>query len=73
MNFTIFYKILIILITNTLIMKSVLSDNWERKLINDLFRNYDSTVRPSVHHNDVLNVTFSLSLAQIIDVVHFFF
>ena len=73
MNFTIFYKILIILITNTLIIKSVLSDNWERKLINDLFRNYDSTVRPSVHHNDVLNVTFSLSLAQIIDVVHFFF
>jgi hypothetical protein len=73
MNFTTFYKIFIILITNTLIIKSVLSDNWERKLINDLFRNYDSTVRPSVHHNDVLNVTFSLSLAQMIDVVHFFF
>ena len=72
MNSMLFCKISVILITNDLILNSVLGDKWERKLVNDLFRDYDSTVRPSVHHNDVLNVTFGLSLAQIIDVVHLF-
>jgi hypothetical protein len=44
-------------------------DDWEYKLVRDLLKNYDSSIRPSVHHNTTLNVTFSLALTQIIDVV----
>jgi len=31
---------------------------------------YDSSIRPSLHHNITLNITFGLSLAQLIDVVY---
>jgi hypothetical protein len=44
-------------------------DNWEYKLVHDLLNGYDASIRPSVNHNATLNVTFGLSLAQIIDVV----
>ena len=67
-----FYKIFAIFITNNSIIKSILSDKWEKKLTDDLFRDYDSTIKPSIHHTDVLNVSFGLSLTQIIDVVRSF-
>ena len=51
-------------------IKPCLCDDWEYKLVRDLLRNYDSSIRPSVHHNMTLNVTFSLALTQIIDVVN---
>ena len=61
-----FYKILIILAT---IIKLSSCDYWEYKLIHDLLKDYDSSIRPSVHHNATINVTFGLALAQLIDVV----
>jgi hypothetical protein len=64
----VFYKILIILINNSLIKKSI-CDYWEYKLVHDLLDDYDPSIRPSVHHNSTLNVTFGLALAQLIDVV----
>jgi hypothetical protein len=51
-------------------IKPCLCDDWEYKLVRDLLRNYDSSIRPSLHHNMTLNVTFSLALTQIIDVVN---
>lgn len=47
----------------------VKADNWEYKLVNDLLRDYNPSIRPSIRHNSTLNVTFGLALAQIIDVV----
>jgi hypothetical protein len=44
-------------------------DNWEYKLVHNLLEGYDPSIRPSVHHNATLNVTFGLALAQLIDVV----
>ena len=44
-------------------------DKWEYKLVRDLLNDYDSSIRPSLHHNLTLNVTFGLALAQLIDVV----
>ena len=44
-------------------------DKWEYKLTHDLLDGYDSSIRPSIHHNATLNVTFGLALTQIIDVV----
>jgi hypothetical protein len=67
-KFIIFYKILIILSGN-LIIKRVMCDKWEYKLVRDLLNDYDSSIRPSLHHNLTLNVTFGLALAQLIDVV----
>jgi hypothetical protein len=40
--------------------------NLTRFLINST--TYDKTVRPALHHRDVTNVSFDLSLAQLIDV-----
>ena len=52
-------------------IKTCVCDEWEYKLFTDLLRNYDNSIRPSLHHNHTLNVTFSLALAQIIDVVSY--
>ena len=41
----------------------------EKRLIDDLLDNYDSRVRPVRNVNDIVNVTFALSLMQIIDLV----
>lgn len=46
-----------------------LCDDWEYILVRDLLKGYDSSIRPSLHHNATLNVTFGLALAQLIDVV----
>jgi hypothetical protein len=53
-------------------IKPCLCDDWEYKLFSDLLGKYDPSIRPSMHHNMTLNVTFSLALAQIIDVVKYF-
>ena len=45
------------------------ADNWEYKLVHKLLDGYDPSIRPSLHHNITLNITFGLSLAQLIDVV----
>lgn len=50
-------------------IKQTKSDSWEYKLVHDVLDGYDSSIRPSVHHNTTLNVTFGLALAQLIDVV----
>ena len=44
-------------------------DQWEYKLVNDIMSDYDPSIRPSIHHNSSLNVTFGLALTQLIDVV----
>lgn len=44
-------------------------DDTEYRLIHSILRNYDSSIRPSDHHNSTLNVTFGLALTQLIDVV----
>ena len=45
-------------------------DDWEYSLVKNLLKSYDPSIRPSLHHNATLNVTFGLALAQIIDVVN---
>jgi hypothetical protein len=40
--------------------------NLTRTLLNPIV--YDKSVRPALHHRDVTNVSFDLSLAQLIDV-----
>lgn len=60
--------ILILLLNQINISKA---DNWEYKLVHKLLDGYDSSIRPSLHHNITLNITFGLSLAQLIDVVYF--
>jgi hypothetical protein len=59
----------VLLIQLLLFLPYASSDNWEYKLVHDLLDGYESSIRPSVNHNATLNVTFGLSLAQIIDVV----
>ncbi len=44
------------------------SDEFEYNLINDLLRSYNMHARPSLNHNEATNVTFALSLTQLIDV-----
>ena len=53
-------------------MDSVTSDEIEKRLIKDLLNDYDRRLKPSINASHVLNVTFGLSLAQLIDVVRLF-
>lgn len=56
--------------TVLVIMQLVHADLNEKKLIKDLFLEYDKRLRPSVNATyPPLNVTFGLALAQLIDVV----
>ena len=41
----------------------------EYRLLRDLFENYDKEVRPVFNKTDVVNVNFSMSLIQIVNVV----
>ena len=41
----------------------------ERQLIFDLFNGYNPCIRPTVSHRIPVNVSFSVTLSQIIDVV----
>jgi len=45
------------------------ADKHEKKLLNDLLQNYERRLRPTTNSTQPLNVTFGLSLAQLIDVV----
>jgi hypothetical protein len=65
-----FVRLFFVLI-NLLLSKIGFCNHWEYKLMNDLLINYNPTIRPSVHHNNVVNVTFGLALTQIIDIVGF--
>lgn len=42
---------------------------YAQKLLNDLFRNYTSALRPVEDTEDILNVTLQITLSQIIDMV----
>lgn len=42
---------------------------FEKKLLEDLFKDYRKGMRPVLHDNDTVMVTIGLSLNQIIDVV----
>jgi len=61
--------VLLFLIIITILTSNSNADNWEYKLIHKLLDVYDPSIRPSSHHNITLNITFGLSLAQLIDVV----
>lgn len=50
-------------------LKGTRSDENEYRLINDLLKEYNLYARPSLHFEDPTNVTFGLSLSQLIDVV----
>lgn len=70
------YKYFLIIVLLLLLNGSIRKckcDSWEYKLVHDILSGYDSSIRPSLHHNLTLNVTFGLALAQLIDVVHRFF
>ncbi|KAL5006859.1 hypothetical protein ScPMuIL_015665 [Solemya velum] len=59
------------LLTATIIVTYITStsgDENEYRLVRDLMGSYDPRPRPVVHHSQALNVTFSVALAQIIDV-----
>ena len=45
------------------------ADEHEYRLVSDLMRSYDKSIRPSLNASHPLNVTFGVALAQIIDVV----
>ena len=47
-------------------------DENEYRLVRDLLTRYEKRIRPSANHNQTMNVTFSVALAQIIDVVRSF-
>lgn len=57
-----------ILIYNLILFERVRSDDYEYKLIKDLLVNYNPLARPSLSHKHPTNVTFDLSLSQLIDV-----
>lgn len=42
---------------------------YAQKLLNDLFTNYTSALRPVEDTNNILNVTLQVTLSQIIDMV----
>lgn len=59
-----------ILQANTkLIIARINADEHEYKLIRDLLEDYNTYARPSLHYKSATNVTFGLSLSQLIDVV----
>lgn len=47
----------------------VLSDENEKRLIKDILQGYEKRLKPGLNASHPLNVTFGLSLAQLIDVV----
>ena len=50
--------------------KGINADDHEYNLVRDLLATYNIYARPSVHHLLPTNVTFDMSLAQLIDVVY---
>ncbi len=52
-----------------LVSQKVLCNNVEHKLLFDLFQGYTSIIRPTISHRIPVNVSFSLNLLKVIDVV----
>ncbi len=52
-----------------LVSQKVLCNNVEHKLLFDLFQGYTSIIRPTISHRTPVNVSFSLNLLKVIDVV----
>jgi len=46
-----------------------LANDAERKLVTKLLENYNPMVRPTHHFHDVINLTFTVTLQQIVDLV----
>jgi len=51
------------------VVLQAVADKHEKKLLKDLLQNYERRLRPTTNSTQPLNVTFGLSLAQLIDVV----
>ena len=43
----------------------------QKRLLENLFKNYDAFERPVEHEDDTVNVSMTLSVQQIVDVVSF--
>lgn len=50
-------------------IKILQDDKYEYKLLKHLLLKYNKYARPTQNHTDITNVSLSLSLAQLIDVV----
>ena len=57
------------LVFNYFFCVAVVLDDFEYRLVNNLLEDYNALARPSLSHLDPTNVTFDLSLSQLIDVV----
>ena len=66
-SYTIYMLALLLLITFT--FAGAYSGSQERRLLNDLLELYNSLERPVYNDTDAINLTFGLTLQQIIDVV----
>ena len=67
-----FSSTFIFLFTTTILLNQIhnaQSENWQYKLIRDILKDYDNSIRPSIRHNATLNATFGLALTQILEVV----
>ena len=67
-----FSSTFIFLFTTTIFLNQIhnaQSENWQYKLIRDILKDYDNSIRPSIRHNATLNATFGLALTQILEVV----
>ena len=54
---------------NLILSTGAQSGSNERRLLNDLLEYYNSLERPVFNDSDAINLTFGLTLQQIIDVV----
>ena len=59
----------IIYLINHLNYLVVTASKDEDRLLTDLFTEYKKAARPAIHDDDTVNVTFGMTLSQIIDVV----
>ena len=59
----------IICLINLLHYLVVTASKDEDRLLTDLFSEYKKAARPAIYDDDTVNVTFGMTLSQIIDVV----
>lgn len=67
----VFHVFRIVLLEILAMLLTAQADKHEQKLIRALLDTYDTRLRPNKNALQVLNVTFGLALAQLIDVVRF--
>ncbi|XP_050419433.1 neuronal acetylcholine receptor subunit alpha-10 isoform X2 [Patella vulgata] len=60
--------IVLILFPLTVLCLKTIGNDYEYRLVRDVMKRYDKRVRPAINSTAVLNVTFGVALAQIIDV-----